>query len=929
MKKCYSILTLAVAAMAAFSCAKELEVNVESEKAFEPKVISAFTDADVTPDTKTSLDGVSILWATTDNIKGIDGSNAVHTSTATAVSEGNKKATFTFSTVSVEDDLLFLAYPAEKVSNIDGNYVYATLPTTQAATAGSFANKANLAIAEGLDANPSFKNVGGLLSFTINNDDITSVTLSANEDLTGDAKISVAGATFAQPTITAGKKFVTVSGTIVNGSTYYAVVYPGTYTGLKIEVRNSAGQVATYSNPNSLTVARNGNLHIATLTIPAGKWVTPTKGDSYSWTFASGDLGSSDTPATSVTKGSPSLTWNAAWSFTGSNYIGSLNATNGLQIGSGGNPCESLVLSTSGYTGYIERVRINFTQAGSGAAAVAVSVKDVTFKNGENTSASASDNTPTNYDFTNPTLIKGDVEITFTNGAAKAFYIKSIEINPDLRTSQTLSFPQAAYSAEITDGTFASPTLSGAHTSVTYTSNNTDVATVNASTGVVTLVATGNARITATAEADEDYKEGSAYYDLTVTNGPSSIATVLAAANDASVYTSGVVAQVNAKGFIITDGTDNLQVYQNATPTAVEGQFVKVSGTRSTYNNVPQISSPVITYGATGQSITRTDKTTITSSNCTGNTSSTYVQLAGNLSLASSNYYISISGTDAVNGRIYQPVTTKSYGGTTIPDMVGGAVNVTGYVAGNSASLLYIAPVDIKFVKYAVPESAGYADNSSISFAVSANCDWTAAIGTDANSIIKSVTYNATSVTVTFNANAGDAKSAQVVITPAVVSGVQPINVTVNQVANGASSIPADETFTFSTMGYSNGGNVSSVSGTNVNISFKSGAKYYTTGSGVRIYSGGNFVVTASGDHKIKQIVCTYSGDGYAPNSSSSENNYATYSTTGSTASGSLTYGASSTWTCATDDPASSVTIQRKTASDHWRLQEVIVKFAQ
>ena len=694
MKKFYSISMLAVAAMAAISCAKEIEVNVEPEKVSVPKVISAYTDADVSPDTKTSLNGVTIEWASTDIIKGIDLSSVVHTSTSTVVSGDKKQAEFTFSDVTVEDDLLTLAYPAEKVTNIDADYVYATLPTTQTATVNSFANQANIAIADGGVAHPVFKNVGGLLSFTINNDDITSVTLSANESLTGGSKISTAAATFATPTILSGKNFVTVSGTIANGSTYYAVVYPGTYTGLKIEVRNSAGQVATYANPNSLTVARNGNLHIATLTIPGGKWVTPTKGDPYSWTLASGDLGSSETPATSVTKGSPSLTWNADWDFTGSNYIGNLNAY-GLQIGSGTNPCESLVLKTSGYTGYIERVRINFTQAKDGAASVAVSVKDVTFKNGENTSASASDNTPANYDFTNTNLVQGDVEITFTNGAAKAFYIKSIEINPDLRTPQTLSFPQASYSVELSEGTYASPALSGANTSVTYSSDDEDIATVNASTGVVTLKAIGTVNITATAAEDEDYQEGSTSYELNITAGPSSIADVISSSLDSEVYTSGVVTQMHNKGFIISDGINNIHVYQNALPSVSAGDCVKVRGTRKAYNSVAQISSPTITTVATGQAITRTSQTVVTSANATGYTSNTYVSLSGTLTITANPYYnVSISGS-TVKGSLYQVNGTNVYTAGLLSSLNGSSVIVSGYVVGSSASYLYIAVVDI------------------------------------------------------------------------------------------------------------------------------------------------------------------------------------------------------------------------------------------
>lgn len=941
MKRYYSLYVLAIAALAAFSCAKEVRIAQEPEKAFVPKVISAVTDDDISPDTKTSLSGVNILWADTDNIKGYDGKD-VHTSTSTAISDGGKKATFTFETVNVEDDLFYLAYPAENVSDIDDDYVYATIPTTQIATVGSFADKANVAVAKGLNDNPIFKNVGGLLSFTFNNDNITSVTLFADEELTGSSIISTDDGSFAEAVIDEGRNFVTVSGTIANGSTYYAVVYPGTYHNLKIEVRNTAGQVATYTNPNALEVGRNANLHIATLTIPDGKWVTPTKGSEYSWNAILSDFGSSGSPKASITAGTPSLTWIPSYTWgsaSATKYLGTDGSGRGVQIGAGSadNKCAVLKLTTADYSGYIKDILLDVTAATASTLTATVSVGDNNLECGGDASATITTTAADKYVFTTDMLVKGDIVITLTNSANKAIYVKSIEINPDLRTPQTLSFPQAAYSVELTDGTFVNPGVTGALTAVTYTTDDPDedCVSIDPATGDLTLKATGTVHVTATAADDETYQEGTASYTLTITDGPSAIAAVIAAANDASVYTSGVVTEVNAKGFIITDGTNNLQVYQNAAPTAVEGQFVKVSGTRGTYNNVPQIKdspSPVITYGATGQSITRTSLTTITSSNCTGHNTSDYVQLAGNLTSASSNYNVSITGTESVKGRLYQPVTTKSYGGATIPEMVGGSINVIGYVAGNSASLLYIAPVDIKYVKYADPDDAGYADNSSITFAVSANCEWTAAIGSDNDGIIKSVTYDATTITVTFNANAGTAKSAQVVITPAALSGVPAINVEVNQVANGASLVPSDETFTFSSMGFTNGQGVSSVAGTNLDISFVDGTTataYYTTGTGIRIYSDGSFTITAKGDHKIKSISCTYSAAGNAPNSDSSNANYATFSTTGSSAIGTLTYGASSVWTCASEDPASSVTIHRKNSgSGHWRLQTIIVSFA-
>ena len=102
----------------------------------------------------------------------------------------------------------------------------------------------------------------------------------------------------------------------------------------------------------------------------------------------------------------------------------------------------------------------------------------------------------------------------------KAIRIKYLE---DGRTVQTLSFPEASYTALM--GTpFEAPVLSGAHTAVTYRSSNTAVATVDASTGAVTLMGAGTTTISVKAAADDTYKPGRASYDLTVADPVQGIA---------------------------------------------------------------------------------------------------------------------------------------------------------------------------------------------------------------------------------------------------------------------------------------------------------------------------------------------------------------------------------------------------------------------
>lgn len=73
---------------------------------------------------------------------------------------------------------------------------------------------------------------------------------------------------------------------------------------------------------------------------------------------------------------------------------------------------------------------------------------------------------------------------------------------------------------------------------IVYASNNTAVATVNTSTGVVTAVKPGTARITASVAATDCYAASSAYYDLTVTAIPTY--TITWKANGVTVQTDNV-----------------------------------------------------------------------------------------------------------------------------------------------------------------------------------------------------------------------------------------------------------------------------------------------------------------------------------------------------------------------------------------------------
>ena len=93
------------------------------------------------------------------------------------------------------------------------------------------------------------------------------------------------------------------------------------------------------------------------------------------------------------------------------------------------------------------------------------------------------------------------------------------------------------------------------------------------------------------------------------------------------------------------------------------------------------------------------------------------------------------------------------------------------------------------------------------------------------------------------------------------------------------------ETIDFSTLGYSNGQEVTSVNGTDFSIAFDKGTnsntpKYYTTGPGIRIYGGGTATITSS--RTIVKVEFTF-GSGDGSNAISSDvGNYSSNTWTGS-----------------------------------------------
>ena len=162
---------------------------------------------------------------------------------------------------------------------------------------------------------------------------------------------------------------------------------------------------------------------------------------------------------------------------------------------------------------------------------------DGKYVNRSSSSISVSSNsTSWSYDAASPYITNAGHSSTYylycSSGSWKAGNSASSDYTAALygttppKKTQELSFSGTSFTFDMAEegATFIPPTLSGAKTPVTYSSSKSGVATVT-SDGAVTIVGVGKTVITATAAADDEYKEATASYTLNVENTSAPVST--------------------------------------------------------------------------------------------------------------------------------------------------------------------------------------------------------------------------------------------------------------------------------------------------------------------------------------------------------------------------------------------------------------------
>lgn len=284
-------IALATAAVAMAGCQLKEEFTPEAERLVKGSfsIIDAETkSAAVTvtdegdeieaPETKTTLDtdGKSVKWSSTDRISVFDCLPRNRTFTLTS-GAGSSSAQFD-GLYADGTTVLYALYPQDSTATINGSVITTTIPATQNAVSGSFADKTNIAVGMAEPdptthaATTGMKNAAMYFKFKVPAamTSLQSVTLTAggNVKLVGQVSVDAAAESPAATVVSNGSSTITLTG-ISAGKTYYMVSAVTNLTsGFTITVTSSS-ETVTRTITKSFTGARGKVFDLSDLAFSA------------------------------------------------------------------------------------------------------------------------------------------------------------------------------------------------------------------------------------------------------------------------------------------------------------------------------------------------------------------------------------------------------------------------------------------------------------------------------------------------------------------------------------------------------------------------------------------------------------------------------------------------------------------------------------
>ena len=235
--KTMKYLVPALMLFAGVACTKEIAApeqdNVQEEATEQLELSASLSNV------RTSLSGVKTLWSKDDEIAvrkiWQEGSTSRTSSwykfTVKDLTNDSASATFTGNIATGENYTLEAVYPYESALASEAGAINLSIPSVQEAKAGSFGEKAAVAVGVSKDQEHvnalKFSNVGSAMKFKLVHDasSVVITSTSADAPVAGQFSYSEGQLTKLSDVVSS----VTVSGEMKAGETYYAIVAPGTY----------------------------------------------------------------------------------------------------------------------------------------------------------------------------------------------------------------------------------------------------------------------------------------------------------------------------------------------------------------------------------------------------------------------------------------------------------------------------------------------------------------------------------------------------------------------------------------------------------------------------------------------------------------------------------------------------------------------------
>lgn len=932
MKNRFFVLsTLAVAALALVSCAKEQDVNtVEKPQGIPFEIVANSIQ------TKTVNDDMSTLWVAGDQINlfhvvsgetayvndgafeaSADGASVSFTGTISpALTDGNYNwfALYPYDALyDAPDGSAFVAFPSAQ-TQIDNNSK-AHLAGANCPVAGNVKNVAH-------DATPvvDFSHLTSIVKVHVTNKTAATVTVSGvsftapiningtfSLALTGDSPVvSGAGSSKTTNLTVTGSSDIAADGS----ADYFLAIKPFTAAAgqeISLTVTTGSGpQTLSAILPTDYTFAAgqistlNFNYTSKSITVAQFKYSDPDWLDGQTITKPAKSAGTSVggsthtvTPISFVASGgSPApRVWN-----TSDEGSYDLRIYNGATF---------TISSTSGYI----INKISFT--GAALPASSLIADNGTYNDAAHTwtgftqsvkfSVTAQQNFNTIYVY---------YQAATASDYILQFPVKSVEASYDATTSSFTPNVLNVLESDITvkDAFDADATFSFDGTTLTITHPANALTTTNNLTYKVNCAKAGVSNETLT---------------IVQAAAPAKINTLTTGSGKTAI---GKVAAVSTKGFILADDTAAIFVYSNADETGRSiGDIVKVSGTVSEYSTGLQFTNSGLSVDdATGSITYNTTPTDYDVDDIKAflaaehNTFADLITISGVVRKPSSYVNIVVGGGSTNNATVYAPANATISGITT-----GKYVTVTGYAINISSSCCAIIATsvtkddDVPALLFDdISDISGAAGNGNHTISPYRLDGWTVTVESKPTWVTAAAPHDANwdQLDYTVTENGATERSSNIVIT--LTKGLDTYTYTIKITQNANLRT---ETIQFSTLSLTNDtqyASFGSAAPANLNyftISFAGGAndgKYYTTGSGIRTYGDGTIKV-ASTTNTISKIEFTWSGNSYKPASDDVSSPAGYVSSTG-------------VWT----GSAASVVLTRPSGSGHWRLQKVKVTFS-